>query len=386
MYCVHILRPRAVYLHVPFCHRRCGYCDFTLVANRADLIESYLRGVELELEQWRKSRNENFPLEVDSIFFGGGTPSYLPADEFTRLCQLLRRCFVPGPQCEWSLEANPEDLEETRISAWVQAGVNRVSLGVQSFHPQHLQTLERVHSAADVAAVVDKLRPHIDNISFDLIFGVPGQSLQDWQETVNQAIALKPRHLSAYGLTFEKGTAFWKRRRTGILQPVGDELERAMYAWTMDELPRRGYSQYEISNYAQSGFACAHNETYWRGAGYFAFGPGAASFENGVRRLNHRSVASWLKRVHAGQSPIVEEEQLDPRASAGEAVMLSLRRNVGVNLPEFQDDYGFHPRELAGEEYSRMLDCGWIEETSDCLRLTREGRFVADTVVTAFLS
>jgi oxygen-independent coproporphyrinogen-3 oxidase len=371
--------PRSAYIHVPFCVHRCGYCDFTLVAGRDDLIDAYLEALAIELDRLER------PREVDTLFFGGGTPTHLPASQLARLLALTRRWFPPAPGAEICVEANPAGLDDAKVAVLADAGVNRVSLGVQSFDTQMLELLERDHRGADVSAVIARLRPAIPNIGLDLIFGVPGQTVELWQQTLAAALALEPTHVSTYGLTFEKGTAFQSRLDKGLLNKCDEELERAMYAVAMDELPRAGLEQYELSNFARPGFRCRHNEVYWAGRPFFGFGPGAARYAGGRRELNHRSVTTWINRVLAGHSPIADAEELSPEGRARELVMLNLRRCSGLSLAEFHEQTGFDFRELAGDTLPRHLRQGLLEEQDGHVRLTREGRFLADTVFSEYV-
>jgi oxygen-independent coproporphyrinogen-3 oxidase len=371
--------PRSAYIHVPFCVHRCGYCDFTLVAGRDDLIDAYLEALAIELDRLER------PREVDTLFFGGGTPTHLPASQLARLLALTRRWFPPAPGAEICVEANPAGLDDAKVAVLADAGVNRVSLGVQSFDTQMLELLERDHRGADVSAVIARLRPAIPNIGLDLIFGVPGQTVELWQLTLAAALALEPTHVSTYGLTFEKGTAFQSRLDKGLLNKCDQELERAMYAVAMDELPRAGLEQYELSNFARPRFRCRHNEVYWAGRPFFGFGPGAARYAGGRRELNHRSVTTWINRVLAGHSPIADAEELSPEGRARELVMLNLRRCSGLSLAEFHEQTGFDFRELAGDTLPRHLRQGLLEEQDGHVRLTREGRFLADTVFSEYV-
>jgi oxygen-independent coproporphyrinogen-3 oxidase len=371
--------PRSAYIHVPFCVHRCGYCDFTLVAGRDDLIDAYLEALAIELDRLER------PREVDTLFFGGGTPTHLPASQLARLLALTRRWFPPAPGAEICVEANPAGLDDAKVAVLADAGVNRVSLGVQSFDTQMLELLERDHRGADVSAVIARLRPAIPNIGLDLIFGVPGQTVELWQQTLAAALALEPTHVSTYGLTFEKGTAFQSRLDKGLLNKCDEELERTMYAVAMDELPRAGLEQYELSNFARPGFRCRHNEVYWAGRPFFGFGPGAARYAGGRRELNHRSVTTWINRVLAGHSPIADAEELSPEGRARELVMLNLRRCSGLSLAEFHEQTGFDFRELAGDTLPRHLRQGLLEEHDGYVRLTREGRFLADTVFSEYV-
>jgi len=367
--------PTAAYVHVPFCAHRCGYCDFTLVAGKDHLVGDYLRALEIEL------RSLGRPRPVCTLFLGGGTPTHLAPDALDRLLALVCDWFELLPGFEFSVEANPAGLGREKVDILAAHGVNRVSLGVQSFDDEILKFLERDHDAAQIEAATHWIAEKIPNFSFDLIFGVPGQTLGLWRETLARAVALGPRHVSTYGLTFEKGTAFWSRRAKGTLSQIGDELERAMYAAAMDDLASAGFEQYELSNFARPQSRCRHNETYWAGKSYFGFGPGAARYLAGRRETNHRSVTTWIARVFSGKSPVGDVDELSPADRARETLVVGLRRARGVSRHEFRAQTGFDLDEVAGAAIARHCASGLLELTSDGVRLTREGRFLADTVI-----
>lgn len=374
-------RPQAAYVHVPFCIHRCGYCDFTVIAGRDDLIAVYLDCLEREIEATLAESQA-----VTTLFIGGGTPNYLPPDALERLLKLLGKWLPLEHGGEYSMECNPERFTEDRMDVMAAAGVNRVSLGVQSFHAERLRTLERGHSPETVADVMEGLRARgFQNVSLDLIYGVPGQTLEEWGDDLKAAIDLSPQHVSTYGLTFEKGTSFWTRREKSLMSQVDEELEREMYAAAMNDLADAGYQQYELSNHALPGFECRHNQVYWNAEPYYGFGPGAAAFLNGERAMRYRSVTNWIKHVRAGKSPIADREVLSPELRAREAVMLGLRKTAGIDEKSFHARHGHSVMDLAPVEYQRFVNDGLLELRDGCLRLTYEGRFVADTVVTAFL-
>lgn len=371
---------RSVYIHVPFCRHRCGYCDFTLVAGRDDLIESYLRALDRELERITGR------VELDTLFFGGGTPTHLPPKELRRLFEIVLRRFDLAPNAEWSIEANPLDLNSETIATLAEAGVNRVSLGAQSFDTQTLNTLERDHAGEDIHGVLERLREQgLANLSIDLIFGVPGQTLATWRDTLHAALALSPPHVSTYGLTFEKGTRFWSRRAKGQLIQTDEEIERAMYALAMDELPAARLNQYELSNFARPGYESRHNQVYWACRPCEAFGPGASRFLNGVRSTNHRGVHAWIKRVSSGDSPVADVDDIPAEARAREAIFVGLRRTAGIRRDAFREATGYELNALAGSVIEQQRQQGLIEDTGTSIRLTRAGRFLADSVIAEFL-
>ena len=374
-------RPHAAYIHVPFCAHRCGYCDFTLIAKRDDLYGDYLNALQREIE------NGHIPHEasLNSLFFGGGTPTQLPPAELQRLFEIVREYFLIPAEAEVSVEANPLDLNDSKIEVLAKAGINRISLGVQSFSQSALTLLERDHSPQAIQDVTHRLRPYFENISFDLIFGVPGQSTSDWRDTLQQAIDLNPSHISTYGLTFERGTAFWTRRERGELDRIDEEIERDQYSIAMDELSAAGFEQYEISSFAKPGFQCRHNHTYWNGYEYWAFGPGAARYLNGRRESNIRSVLGWLARIERNESPVADAEELEPLHRARELIYLGLRRNTGINRSEFRKRTGFELNAICGDALNQQVKLGFMDDNGSEIRLTTEGRFVADRVVMEFL-
>jgi oxygen-independent coproporphyrinogen-3 oxidase len=283
------------------------------------------------------------------------------------------------------MEANPLDLTDEKIHLLADTGVNRISLGVQSFSTSALKILERDHRPEDISDVVSRLRRRFDNISMDLIFGVPGQTLADWQQTLDQAIDLAPAHISTYGLTFETGTAFWTRRERGEMASIDEELERDQYALAMERLTAAGFEQYEISNFALPGLECRHNNIYWNGEEYFGFGPGAARYLHGQRETNIRSVLGWLSRIEREESPVADSEELDPVHRARELIYLGLRRSAGVSRDSFCMRTGLHLDDLVGETIQQQIKLGLLQDTGTHICLTHEGRFVADRVVMEFL-
>lgn len=374
----------AAYVHVPFCRHRCGYCDFTLIAGRDDLVPAYLQGLEREL-RFHPDDPPSGSTVLQTLFFGGGTPTHPGPADLQRLLQLVRERFDLAEQAEVSVEANPLDLTEEKLQVLVDHGVNRISLGVQSFHDQELRQLERDHTAADLRRIIPLARSVISNLSVDLIFGIPGQTLSEWEASLQQAIACGATHISTYGLTFEAGTAFETRRRRGQLSPTPEDLEREMYALAIDLLPAAGFEQYEISNFAQPGFRCRLNEVYWRGDEYYAYGPGAARYLNRRRETNIRSVLGWLARLDRGVSPVADVDDLTPETHARELIFIGLRRNAGIDRMDFQQRTGLHLETFVGDVITRQVDLGTLMFDEQGLRLTPEGRFIADRVIAEFL-
>jgi oxygen-independent coproporphyrinogen-3 oxidase len=369
-----ISSPKAAYIHVPFCRHRCGYCNFALVAGREDLVGDYLRAIEIELAQLET------PREVATLYWGGGTPTFLSRDQLRQLAATVLRWHPLAKGYEFTVEANPADVDEPMIGMLAALGVTRLSLGGQSFHADKLRLLERDHDAANIARVVKLARGAGLAVALDLIFATPGETLDGWAADLEAAIELRPQHLSTYGLTFERGTDYWSRRGRGELVAVDEELEREMYALAIDRLTAAGFEHYEVSNFAQPGERSRHNETYWSGEGYYAAGPGAARYVDGIRKTNHRSVTTYLQRVLAGELPVAEREQLDDEARARELLVFGLRRMEGVDRRDFAERTGVGIDELAADPLKKFINLGLLTDDGKRVRLTREGLFVSDAI------
>jgi oxygen-independent coproporphyrinogen-3 oxidase len=359
---------------VPFCQYRCGYCDFAIITGRDDLIEPFLGAIGIELS-WLEN-----PRPIGTLYFGGGTPSYLNAARLAELCDLVLRWHPLQPGHEWTVEANPESLTEDRVQVLAERGATRLSLGVQSLDEAKLQVLDRQHCREDVVRSTEMARRAGMQVSIDLMFAAPGETLASWRRDLRSALALGPDHISTYGLTWETGTAFTRRRTAGELHSLEEELERAMYAETIDTLTHEGFEHYEVSNFARPGRRSRHNEVYWAGEEYFAAGPGAARYVGGVRETNHRSTATYLKRVLAGESPVAEREELNDEQRARERLVLGLRRLEGVDRTEFAAQSGLQVDDLAGPAITRLVELKLLSDDGSRVRLTREGLYVSDAL------
>jgi len=374
-----MMPPQSAYLHVPFCTHRCGYCNFTLVSRRPDLVGPFLDAIERELCQLQLSR------PVQTLFFGGGTPTYLSSEALARFLTIVTEWHPLLPGGEWSVEANPLDVTPAMIAQLAAAGVTRISLGAQSFSPRKLKLLERDHSPQVISQAVTTIRAVGIQVAVDLIFGVPGETLGEWQRDLELVLELAPDHVSTYGLTWERGTSYWSRREHGELTPVDEETERSMYVLAIESLTAAGFEHYEISNFARPGYRCRHNEAYWLGEEYYAAGPGAARYIDGERSVNHRSTTTWLKRLEQGETPIAERETLCPEDRARELLVFGLRRLEGVSAPWFRSKSGCELRQLLGERGQRLLDNGLLGWEDERLHLSHEGLFIADAICSELL-
>ena len=310
-----------------------------------------------------------------------GTPSHLPPAQLAALVTLLGQWLPLAAGGEFSVEANPADLlEEGRLWTLAEAGVTRVSVGVQSFNSDKLKILERRHDADSARRAVRMAKQAVRDVSLDLIFGVPGETPDVWHRDLQSAVALQPDHVSTYGLTFEKGAAFWSRRARGQLASVDEEQERQMYLDAIGALGDAGFEHYEVSNFARPGRRCRHNLVYWQGASYLAFGPGAARHLDGRREVNHRSTTTYIRRLLSGGSPVAEREQLDAEARARERLVFGLRLLQGVDKAEFLQDTGFDADILAGAALQRHASLGLLHNDLQRVRLTTQGLLVSDSI------
>jgi len=373
-------RARGLYVHVPFCFHKCHYCDFYSFVDREGRSGDYLAQLERDVD-WTLARVEG---EIDTVFVGGGTPTLLTADELRAFTAQVRR-FPLAAGFEWTVEANPEtiDLEKARVLA--AAGVNRVSIGAQSFDPRHLKTLERWHDPANVARAAGFLREAgIANFNIDLIFGIPGQTLAEWREDLARALAIGPEHLSCYGLTYEQNTAMTKRLERGEFEPCDDALEAEMYEATVDTLAAAGFARYEVSNYARAGRECRHNLVYWRNEPWWAIGPSASGFVAGHRYKVVPRLGDWLARAagdDAGQ-PVVDHEAPDEARHASEALMIGLRLAEGIGAELERRAVEIQPARAA--VIAKAIADGLLERdmAAGRLRFTRRGMLLANEVLT----
>lgn len=373
------LWPRAAYIHIPFCAHHCSYCDFAVVTGQDHAIDAYLDALEAELATLAA------PQPVATLFVGGGTPTYLSARQLERLLPALTRWLPLAADHEFTVEANPNSLTADKVALLAGHGVNRVSLGAQSFQPELLRALDRDHAVDDVFRAVARLRRQGCAVSLDLIFGVPGQTVAQWQADLAQALALAPEHVSIYGLTYEKGTRLWKQRRAGSVQPLDEETELALYERAIDTLAAAGYEHYEISNFARPGQRSRHNQVYWANEAYHGFGLGAARYVLGRRELNRRDLHGYIRQCLAGQSPTLHSECLGPEERARETIAVQLRRAEGIVRAAFRAQTGFDLDALVAEPLQRLVAAGLVADDGGGVRLTRAGKYVADSVVRELL-
>lgn len=387
-----VVSPLALYLHIPFCQRKCPYCDFNTYAGREGRYAAYAQALATDLT--REGLAQGRP-PVRSVFVGGGTPTVLAPEHLETIWAGLQRGFRLLPAAEITVEANPGTVDRNRFETLRRLGVNRLSLGVQSFAADELRFLGRIHSAEDaVAAVALARRVGFTNINLDLIFGLPGQRPSAWAQTLERALDLAPEHLSLYSLTVEEGTPLATWVAQGRVAPPDPDLAADLYDLACERLEQAGFHHYEISNWARGPleadglprFASRHNLVYWRNEAYLGFGPGAHSHQNGRRWAVIRSPDAYIRRVAEGPPPREFEETLSPALVMGETMMLGLRLlGTGVSRAAFRERFGCDVTEVYGHELAALTARGLVEMTPERVRLTRRGWLLGNQVFAAFL-
>jgi oxygen-independent coproporphyrinogen-3 oxidase len=402
--------PYSLYLHIPFCRHRCGYCDFNTYAGLEELIPRYVQA--LCAEAVFAARQTQGRLPVHTVFFGGGTPSLLTARRLADILSTLQDHFDISPDAEISLEANPGTVSSTYLHDLRNLGINRLSLGVQSTHPAELRLLERQHSYLEVIQAFQWARQAgFENLNLDLIFGLPEQSLESWQRNLRLALGLQPEHFSLYALTIEEHTPFGAWLRKGLLSEPDPDLAADMYEWSSEQLEKFGYAQYEISNWARAepnlsptaspALACRHNLQYWRGLPYLGLGAGAHGYADHTRTANVLSPAAYIQRLLRPTpeqpsppsfpcTPANQESHiLDCRSEIGEFMMMGLRlTREGISAAGFQQRFGLELSQTFAAQISGLAVLGlleWAGNGMNVLRLTRKGRLLGNQVFMEFI-
>ena len=371
-----------IYIHIPFCRSKCDYCDFYSLAGRDDAMDLCQRALLAHLKETAFAARS---CEVDTVYFGGGTPSYYGAKRLRELLAAVRKHYRVARNAEITFEANPDSADFKTLRALRRTGFNRVSLGMQSACPAELEAVHRPHTPAQTGeAVAAARKARLGNLSLDLIYGLPGQTMATWQETVEHALSLAPEHLSCYGLKVEEGTPLAARVRRGEALPE-DDAQADLYLWAVDRLARAGYEQYEISNFARPGFASRHNLRYWNMEPYIGFGPGAHSDFGGRRYSWLRDLEGYARGVLEGERLLDSEDLIPQEERSGEYLMLRLRTTQGIEEWEYRGRYfmDFSPIQERLEHYRSQ---GWAEKTAaGRWRLTPRGFLVSNQLIVELL-
>jgi oxygen-independent coproporphyrinogen-3 oxidase len=371
-----------LYVHIPFCSSRCSYCDFATGLYQSELAARYVDGL---IQEICVSLHAGKP--VDTIYFGGGTPSLLLPSQLDDILATLRDRFDIDPHAEITLEINPGSVTSDKLRAFRSAGVNRASFGVQTFADRELAKLGRSHSAADARKTFADLRSAgFENVSFDLIAGLPGQTLDGWRQNIQEAFALGPEHLSFYLLEVHSETPLAEHIRRGMQPKPDEDLAAVMYEWMLEQASAAGYEHYEISNLCRPGFHSRHNIKYWTAQPYYGFGCSAHSYDGQSRRWsNHRDVLRYVEMVESGVSPLVEEQQLSDADVRSERLFLGMRMMQGVDLRSYREEFGIDLRDEHRQDLDRFCAAGLVEFDGDLIRLTRTGALLSNEVFAAFV-
>jgi oxygen-independent coproporphyrinogen III oxidase len=368
-----------LYIHIPFCIKKCLYCDFFSVLYNAQTAEKYTDALCKELRL-----KKDFAKSLKAIYIGGGTPSLLPDECFTKLFQCLRNTYHFSPDIEITVETNPGTLDRPKINAMVSTGVNRLSVGIQSFHDNELLFLGRIHDAEEAFRSIDLIKKAcIKNFSIDLMYGIPGQTRESWETSLAKAADLSPSHISTYELTLEENTPLYAIIKSGPIAMPDEDLVLEMYNHTINYLAGHGYEHYEISNFALPGFKCIHNLNYWNRGKYIGVGAGAHSFVNGVRTKNIADINKYIDSLNTGIIHKTESLMITPAESLKEFIFLGLRKTEGINAKNIlSSTIGNREVFKALIDASGELICeGYLELNEDYLRLTRKGIVISNTII-----
>ena len=371
-------KPTSAYVHIPFCTQICYYCDFSKVFIKNQPVDSYLEHLLEEFQSYDIQK-------LRTLYIGGGTPTALSAPQLEVLLKGLTKNLDLSALEELTIEANPGDLDADKIAVLKNSAVNRVSLGVQTFDDKMLKKIGRSHLEKDIYENIDRLRlAGFDNISIDLIYALPGQTMEQVKDNVAKAIGLDIPHMSLYSLILENHTVFMNRMRRGKLPLPKEELEAEMFEYIIAALERAGFEHYEISNFSKLGFESRHNLMYWDNAEYYGIGAGASGYVNGVRYKNHGPIRHYLSAVEEGNARITEEH-LSQKEQMEEEMFLGLRKKSGVSMARFEEKFGRSFDGLYGEIVRDLVQQGLMQIDGDRVRMTKRGLFLGDTVAERFI-
>lgn len=372
----------SLYIHIPYCLHKCGYCDFNSVKVDSEEMEPYQDALFREMEHYAGTDTQT----ISTIFLGGGTPTTLPASFLEQILEKCHKLFKVSPNCEITIEANPATIRAGYLKKLRAAGYNRISIGVQSFHEHELKQLDRVHSVKEVYLTVDRAREAgFGNLSLDLMFALPGQTVADWEDNLGKAIALHPDHISTYNLTIESGTAFYKSQSRGKLIMPPDDFQLLLYKKTIKILKAAGYRHYEISNFCKPGNESRHNLNYWENGEYLGLGAGASSFLNGVRFKNWDMPSKYIQQTLKTGSAVESSERPASPTVMGETLMLGLRLLRGINIRQFENRFKTSFAQTYGKSIASLLKHKLIVMNRNRISLSRRGLFLADSVILEFI-
>ena len=375
---------RGMYIHIPFCHQICHYCDFNKVFFKNQPVDEYIESMGQELAIMRQE-GISFK-EVETVFLGGGTPTSLSEKQLERLLEIIHEYVDVSSLKEFSTEANPDELTYGKLTVLKNGGVDRLSIGVQSFDADLLTKIGRTHGPDDAARVVGEARKAgFDNISIDLIYGLPGQTIAQWQDTLEKATALDLPHYSGYSLIVEPKTVFYNLMNKGKLPLPGEDIETEMFTMLIDHMESRGRKRYEISNFAIPGRESIHNLIYWENATYAGVGAGAHGYVDGIRYSNIGPITKYMEKAAAGKRPVQQTHIVTEIEAMEEEMFLGLRKSNGVSISLFKKKFGKSLEEIYGETLQSLIQNGLVEQSDDAVKLTQRGVYRGNDVFQQFL-
>lgn len=383
-----------LYIHIPFCKQKCQYCDFNSYAGKENLIETYMKWVEFELKGVGEGNRVDYENNLDdlivvkSIYIGGGTPSFIDSKYIEKIMEIVKECYIIDSNAEITIEVNPGTVSKKKLETYLNSGINRISIGLQSTHNEILSKLGRVHSYEEFLYTYNLARNvGFKNINVDLMLGLPNQSLNDLQESINEVINLEPEHISVYSLIIENGTPFCEKLEKQEIALPSDELERAMYWETKRKLEKAGYTHYEISNFAKPGFESKHNLSCWNQEEYIGIGASAHSYTNNVRYSNIDSIEDYIRNYENGNEidNFVFHEKQNKESKMKEFMMLRLRKIQGIHIQDFKNKFGENPIYLYKKELEKLVNEELLEIDGDIIKLTDKGIDLANLVWEEFV-
>lgn len=374
---------QGIYIHIPFCHQICSYCDFNKFYFHNQPVDEYLTRLDQEMELWARKTDLS---EVHTIFLGGGTPTSLSLRQLSRLFDSISKHFPVDQVSEFTSEANPDELTYDKMELMAARGVNRFSIGVQTFDQQLLKVLGRTHSTEHVERVITHAEQlNFPSISMDLMYGLPNQTMEQWEQALTKAFSMPITHISAYSLLVEPKTIFYNLLAKGKLKLPTQELEADMYDVLLKQTEKAGFEQYEISNFAKNKLYSEHNSIYWRNEEYLGLGAGAHGYVDGVRYSNHGPLKKYMTPLELNELPVLHQNLVTVKESMEEQMFLGLRMNQGVQYTKFEEKYGKDLRTVYAEKIRPHAANGFLELTDETLRLTRKGRFIGNEIFQDFL-
>ncbi len=377
------MRTLGLYIHIPFCIKKCYYCDFNSYSNMMELQEGYVDSLIKEIDLYKKQFGE---IMIKTIFIGGGTPTCLDEGNLQKLLDACIKKFYVSGKCEITIESNPGTLSENKLKALKNTGINRLSIGLQSWHDEQLIRLGRIHTREEFLKNYSNARKlGFDNINIDLMFSLPEQTLTTWQETLLNIIKLQPEHISCYSLKIEENTKFYREYHHGNLIIPDEDTDREMYHGAVEMMQENQYQHYEISNFAKKGFVCRHNLIYWKGGEYIGLGAGAHSYLNGERYSSIYNPKEYMKQIQDGLLPKVEKVTLDEKDRMAEFMFLGLRLIEGVNSKEFYHIFNTDIQSIFGNQINKFIKMGLMEQQNEQYKLTPRGLDISNQIFMEFI-